>query len=393
MSKLEVHRRSHGYESIHVSVKERLSHFTWAWFDCTMATGAIAVLLGQQPYTFPGLTAIGKIFFILDLVLFSLFCVLITCRFVMHPRALRLSLHHPHESFFFGAFWVSISSILYSAQLYGVPSCGPWLVTALRVLFWMYATCALLIVIFQYHVIFDEEELPVADAMPAWILPAYPFLVLGPLAAILEYSQPQQYGIPILIGGLIFEGLGWSVAFIMYTVYFTRLASNGLPEPSKRPGMFVAVGPAGYTATTLAALGSQAPRIIPHDYLGITSEVPVGDLWKGFSVPAAMFVWLLGFWFFALALWSCLRGARQMHFTLSWWAFVFPNAGLTLGVIKIANAIDSEKMKGVVSGMTLLLVIVWVGVAIMNVRAVWMRQILWPGRDEDLEELEEHRAS
>lgn len=68
---------------------------------------------------------------------------------------------------------------------------------ALEVLFWMYAACVLLVAVFQYHVIFDEEKLPVVDAMPAWILPMYPLLVLGPLAAVLEYNQPRTGALPI----------------------------------------------------------------------------------------------------------------------------------------------------------------------------------------------------
>lgn len=103
---------------------------------------------------------------------------------------------------------VSIAFILYNTQLYGVPSCGPWLVRTLEILFWLYAGCALLVVVFQYHVIFDEEQLPVAEAMPVWLLPAYPFLVLGPLAAVLEYSQPPDRGLPIMIGGITFAGFG-----------------------------------------------------------------------------------------------------------------------------------------------------------------------------------------
>jgi tellurite resistance protein TehA-like permease len=146
----------------------------------------------------------------------------------------------------------------------------------------------------------------------------------------------------------------------------------------------------GYTSSTLAALGQQAPRVIPPDYLGLS--VPTGELWKAMAIPAAMFVWLVGFWFFALAVVSCARGARRMHFTLSWWAFVFPNAGLTLGAVMIANAIHSPGIKWLCSAVSAILVGVWIWVAVMNVRAVWKRQVLWPGADEDMEGLEDRPA-
>lgn len=136
-----------------------------------MSTGAIASLLSQQPYTFSGLKTIGKIFFILDITLFLLFTTLIMTRFITNRGSFTRSLHHPHESFFFGCFWVSIALILYNVQQYGIPSAGPWLVKALEVSFWTYAACALLVAIFQYHIIFDEEDLPVFEAMPSWVLP------------------------------------------------------------------------------------------------------------------------------------------------------------------------------------------------------------------------------
>lgn len=150
-----------------VSIKERLVHFTWAWFDCTMSTGALASLLGQQLNTFPGLKTISKVVFVINIVLFVTFCILITVRFILNPQALTKLLHHPFKSFYFGAYWVSLALILYNTQQYGVPSCGPWLVKALEVCYWIYASCALLVAVFQYHIIFDEEKLPVFEAMPA----------------------------------------------------------------------------------------------------------------------------------------------------------------------------------------------------------------------------------
>ncbi|KAK4542600.1 hypothetical protein LTR36_006648 [Oleoguttula mirabilis] len=377
------------HEKQHISIRRRLSHFTWSWFECTMSTGAIAVLLSLQPFHFHGLRTIGKIFFIVDLVLFVLFTSLISFRFFRDPSALKLSLHHPHESFFFGTFWVSIAMILDCVQHYGVPVCGPWLLKALEICFWVYAACALQVAIFQYHVIFDEESLPVIDAMPAWILPLYPFLVLGPLASVLVSSQPQTSALPIFIGGIVFQGLGWMFAFLIYSLYLTRLINSELPEEPKRPAMYIAVGPAAYTCSTLIKLGMQAPKVIPAHYLGITT-LPVGDVWKAISVPCGLFLWLLGFWFFALSTVSVLAGVRRIHFTLDCWAFIFPNAGLTIAAIQIGDVLDSDGIKAVGSAMTIILVAMWLFVVVMNVRAVWLRQVLWPGMDEDMEDVSGH---
>lgn len=79
-----------------------------------------------------------------------------------------------------------------------------------------------------------------------------------------------------------------------------------------------------------------------------------------------------------------------MHFTLNWWAFIFPNVGLTIALIQIANALDSNGIKGVCSAMTIILVVMWIFVAFMNVRALWRGEVLWPGMDEDMEDVEGH---
>ncbi|RYP51356.1 hypothetical protein DL768_003284 [Monosporascus sp. mg162] len=226
-----------------------------------------------------------------------------------------------------------ICSATLRLQQYGRPSTSPRLVSTLEVLFWVYVACASPVIISQHQNIFEKQELSVSRAMPAWILPAYPFLVLGPSARVLDYSQTRSSGLSNFICSLIFERLGWSVAFIMYTVYFSRLARSRLPEESKRHGMFVAVRPAGYRSATLAALGMVAPRVIYPDFLSIHSDVRTGNLRKAFAIPVAMFILLLGFWSFALAVCACLCDARRMKFGLDWWVFVFPTAGFTTGAV------------------------------------------------------------
>lgn len=79
-----------------------------------------------------------------------------------------------------------------------------------------------------------------------------------------------------------------------------------------------------------------------------------------------------------------------MHFTLNWWAFIFPNVGLTIALIQIANVLDSDGIKGVCSAMTIILVAMWIFVALLNMRAVWRGDVLWPGMDEDMEDIEGH---
>ncbi|KAI8942426.1 hypothetical protein NX059_000498 [Plenodomus lindquistii] len=365
-----------------VGLRDRLAHFTWPWFAATMSTGALAVVLGNTTNTFTGLQTIGKVVYIFDIVLFLLFTGLMVTRFVLVPRKLFASLHHPVEGLFFGTYWVSLALILNGAYVYGNTETGNWLNKGLEVTFWMYCAAAFIVGIAQYSMFFRLERLSVTDAVPAWIFPIYPLLVVGTLAGTILPGQPDDASWKIFVGGVFFQGLAWVVSFLMYGIYMQRLMTSSLPSPSVRPGMFVSVGPAGYTAAGLLSLANQAPTLISANYWTDT-VVPDGEVVRILGIMSGLFIILFAYWFFFITTVAVLAGIRRMSFTLNWWAFIFPNAGLTLATIQAANALNSEAMNGIASALTILLVIMWLVTAVFCIRAVWLGDVLWPGKDED----------
>lgn len=126
--------------------------------------------------------------------------------------------------------------------------------------------------------------------------------------------------------------------------------------------------------------------------MGFPGPTPVGYIWQAIGLPAGLFLWLVAFWFCALSTASVLFGYKQMKFDLSWWAFIFPNAGLTIAAIHIGQAIKSPAIGWVCSGATILIVIAWLIVVVFNIWAVWQKKVLWPGCDEDMEDIEGHPA-
>ncbi|KAG9239143.1 voltage-dependent anion channel [Amylocarpus encephaloides] len=378
-------------ESLHgdMSIRNRIHHFTWAWFAMTMSTGGISLLLSKTPHKFQGLMTIGQIIFILDIVCFLVFTSIITTRFILFRHTLKSSLSHPTESLFFPTFWISTVNILSNTQAYGVPKCGYWLVVVLRVMFWLYTALAFIVAVGQYFFLFSGKPLTPQSAMPAWILPVFPIMLSGTLASVIGPTQPHQYALPILIAGVTFQGLGILMATYMISIFMGRLMTAGLPRSNMRPSMFIAVGPPSFTGLALIGISEALAEIYPAHYSikGIHDQEIITDVFQILALSTAVFLWATAFWFFAISLVSTIHGIHTegMSFHMAWWAFVFPNVGFTLCTISIGSALESEGVLWVTTGMTILLVATWLFVGVMHARAVLKKQILWPGKDEDHE--------
>jgi tellurite resistance protein TehA-like permease len=138
----------------------------------------------------------------------------------------------------------------------------------------------------------------------------------------------------------------------------------------------------GYTAAGLLSLANQAPSLVSANYFTNIS-VPDGEIVRIIGIMAGLFIILFAYWFFIITTIAVIFGSRRMSFSLNWWAFIFPNAGLTLATIQAGKVLHSEAINGVASALTILLVIMWFVVAAFCIRAVFLGQVLWPGKDED----------
>lgn len=352
-----------------------------------MSTGGIALLLARTPHKFNGLTIIGDCVFVLDLLFFLGLCIAISTRFILFPKAFMSSLRHPTESLFFPTFWISLANVLSNIQEYGVPKCGSWLVVTIRLLYWVYIACTFLVAVGQFFFLFTGKPLTIQDFTPAWVLPVFPVMLSGTVAAIISPTQPPEQALPILFAGATFQGLGISISTYMFSIYLSRLMTLGLPRPDTRPGMFIAVGPPAFTALTFLGISQSLANIYPAytTVSGVSHPEIIADIFRIVALSAAIFLWATAFWFFSIAFVSVLHGVftQGITFHLVWWAFVFPNVGFTICTINIGEALMSEGILWLSSVMTVLLVVVWLFVGTMHFRAVWKKQILWPGKDED----------
>ncbi|KAF7116260.1 hypothetical protein CNMCM5793_004336 [Aspergillus hiratsukae] len=363
-----------------LSLRERLRHFTWAWYTLTMSTGGLALLIASQPYTFKGMEVIGLVVYIINLLLFALVCSLMVTRFILHGGFLD-SLRHPREGLFFPTFWLSIATIITGLHRYfGTDHLESYLI-ALEVLFWVYCACTLATAVVQYSFLFSAHSYGLQTMMPSWILPAFPIMLSGTIASVIAEAQPARSAIPVITAGVTFQGLGFSISFMMYAHYIGRLMQSGLPCREHRPAMFICVGPPAFTALALVGMA----KGLPENFKLINDAHALEDahILELMAIIVGVFLWALSLWFFLIAFVAVVR-APPTAFHLSWWAMVFPNTGFTLATITLGNALHSPGVLGVGSAMSIGIVCMWLFVLGNHVRAVIRQDIMYPGKDEDV---------
>ncbi|KAL4788963.1 voltage-dependent anion channel [Aspergillus venezuelensis] len=351
---------------------------TWGWYSMSMATGGIAVLLYNTPHQFTGLLTIGKIVYIFNLVLFTAISCCLGLRFATVRYALKDSFRHPNETHFVGTCPLALATIILGANNYGVDACGPWLVVALRIVFWIYVAISVFQAIFHnwylYHRhVGSEQRFPIVR-----LLPSFPAMLGGTIASVLASNQPQEQAIPIVVGGITLQGFGMTMALFIYTEYFYRLNKSGLPKLSERPEMFIAVGPWSFTALAFIGMANAAVEKFPAGYLVSSATdaavaVATGQIALVLASLVAIFLWTLAFFCFCIALLSMLAPCRVfggdggIPMSLAYWSMVFPNTGFVIATIKIGQVLQSEAVLWVSSVMTVLQVAVWLGVGVATI--------------------------
>jgi tellurite resistance protein TehA-like permease len=363
-----------------------VERFNWTWFTCTQSTGGLAIILSECPKQFDGLHTIGAVVFVLNIILWLTFSGLTITRWILKPSKFRASFTQPPESYFYGSWWLTIATIIIGMQLFGVPHSGPWLITAIRVCFWIYAACTLLSSVVVFVIMSKHAPLANPGANPAILLTTFHAMLTGTIAAAIVGSQPPQHRLPIMIAGVGYQGYGWIMSTFLLSFIFGSVLQNGFPPASStRPGFFMLVGTAGYTIVVLVGNARGAPP----DYGYFATHPMAAEILLVMATWTGVFLWVFTFWCFAIITLSIFSDMLQrsesgkwslsMSFHNTWWAFIFPNVGFTLSTIYLGQEFESEAILWVATAMVILLVILWIFDMITFFKAITY-SIIWDSR-------------
>ncbi|KAF5553246.1 Malic acid transport [Fusarium phyllophilum] len=225
---------------------------------------------------------------------------------------------------------------------------------------------------------------PVHTMTPTWVFPAYPLLLNAPFAANLIAAADSAghklstNTVAMALGATAIQGTGCLIAFMISSAFIYRLMTQKLPRDMQRPGIFMSIGPYGFTAAGIAQLGSQADLVIPPNFL---DNPQFAAIIKVISILVSLWLWGLAMWFFIVcvgALWKYALSGHHLPFQMTWWSFVFPNTALVTATSVMGKIFDSNGLHIFASVMTVAIIIIW---ALIFIRMCWSlksRKLLWP---------------
>lgn len=339
-------------------------------------------MLKTIPFRFRGLDIIGSIVFFLNFGMFWLFLSLILCRFILIKSSLKLSLLDPTESPFMPTLLMTWSTIVVCVHLYGTEHCGPWIITCLRILYWIHVAVSLVQGIAQYLFLFAYEKVSIHDVSPTWLFIILPSVLGSVIASNIAESQPQDQAIPIIISGITILALGFNVSMIVITLLILRLIMYGLPPADIRPALFIIIGPISFSGLSMIGLGKAAHSHFAPNF--ISTDIDSGAAFEVLGFSGGLFTWTTCFWFFCISFIAVIHGAIVgMKFRFAWCALVFPNVGFTILTIYLGEALDSNPVKWVGTIMATCVTVTYLFCLLSFFYAFANEQIIAPGNDEN----------
>ncbi|KAF9731429.1 C4-dicarboxylate transporter/malic acid transporter [Paraphaeosphaeria minitans] len=223
---------------------------------------------------------------------------------------------------------------------------------------------------------------------PSWVLPVFPAMLSGSIASSIASSQPYEDRLPIIVAGVSYQGLGFLVSLIMMALYLGRLMVDGFacPEITTRHVH-------GRGTAILYIVGSDRHVHQHSRRLRLFCRTSNGQGRTATSGSGLLYlpvdVCILLFRNCTSRL--CPR-VQRVILEPGVLDLRVAHTGFAIATIGIGNQLNSDGIKWVGSIMTILLVVVWLFNMGMQVRAIYNKAILWPGKDEDHDELRDNKA-
>ncbi|ACM93207.1 C4-dicarboxylate transporter/malic acid transport protein [Nautilia profundicola AmH] len=242
--------------------------------------------------------AIYKVLLLLDTILFFVVFMTYIFKWIKYPEAVKKEFNHPVKSSFAAA--ISISFLLISIAYYDyAPS--------VSIIFWWVGAPLHLFFTYKVMKFWIEHKFEVGHINPAWFIPIVGN-VLIPVVGV--DAQPEMVNIFFYAIGIFF----W---LVLFTIVIYRMIFHNPLGKRLLPTFFILIAP---------------PAVGFISYFRITFGLIDTD---------SLFLYFIALFIFVLLL-TMFRQFIKLQFFISWWAYTFPMAALTIATILMDSAYDTN---------------------------------------------------
>lgn len=307
-------------ESFKATPMSITEHFNPAWFAAIMGTAVIplAVSFLQWPWVRP----LSFACFLFSVVVFFIFLIPWTAKFLLFPASVRKDFNHPVAANFFPT--MPIALILFSLNLMKYPTMffPADFSLQLALALWAIGTTGIYILGFVILAhIFRHREIGIQHANFGWYIPPVSKLLI-PIAGYELAGFFPQYTGPLMTISTASFGIGFFLFLFVGAAVYHRYIYHELPMSRFAATFFIGIAPPAIISVILFKL---MHLLSHHAVIGLDAKV-VATLAK----IGILLTWGFAAWWFIMALIVILYYLKKMElpYALSWWAFTFPSGAL-----------------------------------------------------------------
>lgn len=343
----------------------RIKYFSPAWFSASMGVGISAAIFYSFPFAHPALRKTGICIWVLNMVLFTLFSIMLILRTVMFPKQIKKMLHHIGQFTFVGCIPMALCTIINMMYLVCTDSTsvskdiwkGYW------ALWWLSVVMSVFSCWGGFYVMVCHQTRESLEAVNATILlPIVSMVVSSSTGGLIAEGLPSTglKGTTLVVSFIMWAN-GEFLALAFMVIYIYRLLLKKVQPKAIVLSTLLPVGPMGQGAFGVLLLGELYRQVFrtfsrgngtgetaatnAQLYTGLVDiSKPSVDSISFVTMAIALFMLSIGLFWICLTLLFLTR-ERPPCFNMSWWATTFPLGTMAMGWYRLNTEFNNEGLK------------------------------------------------
>jgi len=361
--------------------KERVLNFEPSWFTVCMGTGGIQIALVNFPYPITGavywMKNLGYCFWMLEIILFILFAIMLTVRYIRHPQLFMKGILEFPTCSYFGAIPIAIDTALVGiSSYYGHRDEAVWVAFTF---YWMSVVITLLctfgLLIVQ---MMKQEQHSMEEVAGIWLMTAVPMVITANAGANLLGNLNRvstKAALTVLIVSFMLWSVGLCLVHFILACYFWRLISYKLPQNQLLASGFLPLAPLGQGALAAQLMCTYLSNYLKNDHYAPTRSQPpplpqatlnaTGEAIHWLGILISLFL-LAHATFWLVQAMSSILYRLPLSFNIGMWSFTFPWASYATGWSNLSQDLRNDGMRGWAAFNSVVVILIWLYCAVQT---------------------------